>query len=111
MRNGLLYPGEGIVYLQDDHQPFTLSLFHQLQCLDIVRKEIIHSDHMSAVPYNLVQHCINHLRQMILCRSDVYLSPVVAVPTPKAQSLDTYECNDWQEVFQAVQKNQEDYIT
>ncbi|KAJ4464867.1 hypothetical protein C8J55DRAFT_493682 [Lentinula edodes] len=108
----LLYPGEGIVYLQDDHQPFTISLFHQLQCLDIVRKEIIHGYHMSAaVPSDLVQHCINHLRQMILCRSDVYLSPVVAIPTPKAQSLDTYECNDWHEVFQAAQKNQETYIT
>ncbi|KAE9393395.1 hypothetical protein BT96DRAFT_978962 [Gymnopus androsaceus JB14] len=109
-----LYPGEGVVYLpvleedidygmSNDHQkalPFTLSMFHQLQCLDIVRKEIVrhHKDTLASpsavVSSQLAHHCINHLRQMALCRSDMYLSPVIAAPEPKAYALETYECND-----------------
>ncbi|KAK0201391.1 hypothetical protein DFS33DRAFT_1276289 [Desarmillaria ectypa] len=59
----LLPPGGGIVHLGPNQRPFSISMFHQLRCLNIVRGELM--DSQKVVDSQLLQHC--YLRQMILC--------------------------------------------
>ncbi|EIM91775.1 uncharacterized protein STEHIDRAFT_48266 [Stereum hirsutum FP-91666 SS1] len=105
-----LYPGGGMVFLGKEYRPFTLSIFHQLQCLNIIRKEIVQTHNTSSSEASSpAQHCVNYLRQTVLCRADVYLSPVIASPAPKPLP-DTYECRDWEVVYEEVRKNQAEYL-
>ena len=103
-----LVPGDGLIYLGADHQPAMVSMFHQLRCIDIIRSQL-------AVPRRnrhaeLAQHCMNYLRQMILCRGDSFLDPyqypsrISGVnPNPIRQ------CWDWEVVYRATMENQEEH--
>ncbi|OBZ73321.1 hypothetical protein A0H81_06834 [Grifola frondosa] len=103
-----LVPGDGIVYLGPHHQPFIVAMFHQLRCLDIVRNQL-------ATPVELreletARHCINYLREMILCRGDTFLDPYQYAH--KIAALDPHpirRCLDWRAVYTAVEVNQEAY--
>lgn len=103
-----LTPGNGLVYLgEQPGRPFSISMFHQLRCLDIIREDIVGADSNAA----LSRHCLNYLRQMIMCRSDAQLENILL--TSKEDSLQpffvrpgTYVCNNWNSVLEEVKKNQ-----
>lgn len=105
-----LVPGDGLVYLGEDERPYTVSVFHQLRCLDIIRKEIAPQDkndiyRRSREHSESVHHCVNYLRQMVLCRGDTQLDVVYGRPRPVIIP-DEYECLDWTVVYDAVKENQ-----
>ncbi|KAG2151243.1 uncharacterized protein EDB93DRAFT_1103191 [Suillus bovinus] len=69
-----LTPGNGLVYLGEQRgHPFSISMFHQLRCLDILREDIVRANSSAA----LSRHCLNYLRQMIMCRSDAQLENIL----------------------------------
>ncbi len=77
-----LIPGDGTVRIgppSRDTQEYTLSIYHQLRCLNLIRKNIIEVEHrqLHEPDFNAImsstQHCINYLRKMVLCRSDLDL--------------------------------------
>lgn len=111
-----LYPGDGLVYLGnnniDPKQPYTVSMFHQLRCLDIIRRDAraLEARNLTepTVPSLLAQHCVNYLRQMVLCRSDLDLDTTTGRPKPVVQP-DIYRCYDWEAVFEAVERNQREF--
>ncbi|KAJ6516338.1 hypothetical protein C8R45DRAFT_1087428 [Mycena sanguinolenta] len=107
-----LTPGDGLVYLGDDHQPFTPSMFHQLRCLNIIRKGVVDLEASGTneivQPTDLQHHCVNYLRQMVLCRGDLALDRVLGKPFPNVFP-DTYQCRDWSVVYHEVEKNQRMY--
>jgi len=104
-----LVPGNGLVYLGNENQPYTMSMMHQLRCIDIVRKEIVdleaNPQRVMARPSDISHHCVNYLRQMVLCRGDLELDPVAGKPHP-AVFPDAYQCRDWETVYRAVEENQ-----
>ncbi|KAJ8093826.1 hypothetical protein PM082_009689 [Marasmius tenuissimus] len=57
-----------------DEYVLTLDVFHQVHCLDMLRKAV-HSEYYPLLESSHVEHCIEHLRQAILCSADV--SPIV----------------------------------
>lgn len=102
-----LIPGEGIVHLGPQGTPHMISMFHELRCLDIIRSQIItpaaHRD------LHLAQHCMNYIRQMVLCRGDTYLDPY-QYPSHIA-TVDKFvgrKCLDWRAVYDAVESNQKE---
>ncbi|KAJ7454832.1 hypothetical protein FB451DRAFT_655871 [Mycena latifolia] len=104
-------PGNGIIYLGEQCRPFSISMFHQIRCLDTLRKAFVgvHPQNTSALrpePMNwdLTRHCLNYLRQMVFCRAHPYLDPVLGYPLPNAHP-DTDQCHDWNAVYQEVQRN------
>jgi hypothetical protein len=107
-----LSPGDGLVYLGDDRQPYTPSMFHQLRCLNIIRKAVVDLEALGTdevvEPSDLGHHCVNYLRQMVLCRGDLELDLVLGKPYPNVFP-DTYQCKDWEAVYQEVEKNQQLY--
>lgn len=104
-----LAPGNGLIYLGEHRRPFSIAMFHQLRCLDVMRAEIVklhqsnrtmHSDSEPA----LLDHCTNYMRQMLLCDSDIRLQPFMGHPANTYP--DRSQCNDWEGVYEEVQKNQ-----
>jgi hypothetical protein len=102
-----LAPGNGLVYLgEQPGRPFSISMFHQLRCLNILREDIVGAESNAA----LSRHCLNYLRQMIMCRGDAQLENILLASKKTSQPFfvrpGSYVCNDWNFVLEEVKKNQ-----
>ncbi|KAJ6570244.1 hypothetical protein DFH09DRAFT_1465588 [Mycena vulgaris] len=105
------FPKNGMIYLGEQCRPFSVSMFHQIRCLDTLRKAFIgvhprntSSIFQDAVDWDLTGHCLNYLRQMVFCRAHPYLDPVLGYPLPNVHP-DTDQCRDWSAVYEAVRRN------
>jgi hypothetical protein len=109
--------GDGVLYLGPQHRPFSISLFHQLRCLNILRLAMVADLQRSneGLPKTdghseLVRHCAGYLRQMILCRSELRLENV---RIPRARSVTnsdvTHTCKNWQSVYSAAERNRREH--
>ena len=119
----VLAPHNGIVHLGPHRQPYSVSLFHQLRCLDIIRRDMmvigVESDSLPPSPLppdrdslslsKLSRHCLNYMRQMVLCRADLALDPVLGRALEARVRPDTNQCVDWRRVYEELEKNQQDY--
>ncbi|KAJ6540553.1 hypothetical protein B0H19DRAFT_1001692 [Mycena capillaripes] len=100
--------GGGIVRVGPDRQPYMLSIFHQLKCLDILRRFHVAAveGHDSGLDAH-ARHCLNYLRVMVLCRSDLRLE---SVQDPDGtHAVDLYgdlTCYDWTQVYARVEENE-----
>ncbi|KAL0573265.1 hypothetical protein V5O48_008692 [Marasmius crinis-equi] len=67
--NATLPSGSGRLLLgpPDEETPQTISLFHQLRCLDIIRHSIMAFRDVETrqAPEKVAHHCMNYLRQMV----------------------------------------------
>ncbi|EPQ61274.1 hypothetical protein GLOTRDRAFT_30191 [Gloeophyllum trabeum ATCC 11539] len=108
---GSMFPlGGGFVHLGPKHRAFSISMFHQLHCLNNLRKGIVSEDLADAQLAHL-QHCINYLRQSILCSPDLRLEPQ-SVFLREAYHIDgidglglTHRCVDWETIYRATENN------
>ncbi len=114
--NATLPSGGAVVYLGPDRRPFTVSIFHQMRCLDILRDDIVdlYSDPSPDAKVKrprLVQHCMNYLRQTVMCRGDLHLETVRAPMGPQVTvSAVTHSCRDWTAVYQAAEGNYQNFL-
>ncbi|KLO06033.1 hypothetical protein SCHPADRAFT_910615 [Schizopora paradoxa] len=99
-----LVPSDGGVVYPPSHSnstKYTISMFHQLRCLNVVRLELTRPSRFSNITApneRQVKHCLNYLRQMALCRSD----PDLENPTSPT-SVDIVRartCKDWRTVYE-----------
>ncbi len=108
--------GGALLYLGPDFRPFTLSMFHQLRCLDILREILVdfYFDQSPNATYGqqeLAQHCMNYLRQTVLCRADLRLENVRAPSGPQMTVPSvTHSCKDWTAVYDAAEENFREYL-
>ncbi|KAJ7589606.1 hypothetical protein C8J56DRAFT_784923 [Mycena floridula] len=98
----------GIIYIGPDKKPYMLSIFHQLKCLDIVRHFYVDIvDDRDGGLDALARHCLNYLRQMVLCRSDLRLESVQDPDGPHAVDMHgDLTCSDWRELYARVEENE-----
>ncbi|KAG1811881.1 uncharacterized protein BJ212DRAFT_1373857 [Suillus subaureus] len=96
------YKGHGFVRLGPNGRLFGVSMFHQIHCLQMIRLALINgpSDHSG--------HCLNFLRQAILCNSDTTLDPVyIDGSMIGSDGLGvTHICRDWSQVYAYIKENQ-----
>lgn len=82
-------------------------MFHQLRCLAVIRERIINlptdTAILEAAPDLLLHHCINYIRQMVLCRADVTLEQAYTPPTGVKNNAQI--CNNWERVYQEQKIN------
>ncbi|KAF8549283.1 hypothetical protein OG21DRAFT_611912 [Imleria badia] len=105
-----LVPNEGLIYLGDKRQAFSISMFHELRCLNIIRQGIVQTiDGNVTVSTQLVQHCLNYIRQMSFCRSNTMLTGFVQSSDRDVPHsfLGIQQCHDWAEIYKEVEKNQD----
>ncbi|KAF4604680.1 hypothetical protein EYR40_003458 [Pleurotus pulmonarius] len=101
-----LFPSEdGVVHIGPEKTPFLPAIFHQLKCLDLIRRA-----YLTEGAYDtLARHCLNYLRQSLLCRPDLRLEPVVDPFGPHAvQPYGRRTCQDWRVVYKAFE-DQKDF--
>ncbi|KAI0660222.1 hypothetical protein C8Q70DRAFT_82426 [Cubamyces menziesii] len=103
-----LFPGGGVIHLGEDHEPYTVSMMHQLRCLDVVRAQLAQPKH--ARTEEPTRHCMNYLRQTLFCRGDLQLD---AYQYPhKVNAVHPHpirRCKDWRAVYEKVAENQREY--
>jgi hypothetical protein len=109
----MMPPNGGVVHVGPDRQPFMPSIFHQLRCLNIIRKTYIAEETSTASGElkSLSRHCMNYLRQTIMCRANLRLEPVV--DPSSAHAVDPWgklTCKDWRKAYSAHEKNRQDYV-
>ncbi|RPD52400.1 hypothetical protein L226DRAFT_616399 [Lentinus tigrinus ALCF2SS1-7] len=102
---GALVPGDGLIYVGDQHEPFMVSMFHQLRCLNVMRDQL--TKPRAQREEQPARHCMNYIRQMILCRGDTNLDPY-QYPSNihPVEPHPVRRCLDWNAVYDAVEKNQ-----
>ena len=92
-------PWYGFMSLGPDNRPFTLSLYHQLHCLDAIRVSFVLNGSDAAWH---VEHCLRYLRQVILCHADNTVEPAEwetlddgrVVPSSTGIGV-VHSCKDW----------------
>lgn len=94
--------GHGFVRLGANGRLFGVSMFHQLHCLQMIRLALING------PNDHSGHCLNFLRQAILCNSDTTLDPVYTNGSVSGSSGlgVTHICRDWSQVYAYIEENQ-----
>ncbi|KAL5513571.1 hypothetical protein ACEPAH_3970 [Sanghuangporus vaninii] len=98
----------GTIYLGADARPFTVSMLHQLQCLDIIRTALVMEEEEDREEDTrllvLTNHCMNYLRQVTLCHGHLALESVRSDQRPKITDLtrSTYVCRDWRVLYDAL---------
>ncbi|PBK82903.1 hypothetical protein ARMGADRAFT_1170852 [Armillaria gallica] len=108
-----LVPGDGLIYLgeQASERPFMISMFHELRCLGIIREGLLArwKDIDNPLPPEetpaVIRHCLNYLRQMIICRCDIVVESLMEMPSTGYPDL--YLCKDWSAVYDEAVKNQQ----
>ena len=111
---GALVPYDGLVHVLDESsgswETYMLSMFHQLRCLDVLREQILLPLEDRNIPRS--QHCLNYLRQTILCRGDMHLESFRAQTGTARETVErrgTYRCRDFRAVYNAIEVNHENY--
>ncbi|RPD60185.1 hypothetical protein L226DRAFT_523183 [Lentinus tigrinus ALCF2SS1-7] len=114
--NATLPSGGTVIHLGPDGRPFTVSMFHQLRCLDIIR-DVIVDFYLDTSPdarpgkREIVQHCMNYLRQTVMCRGDLHIETVRAPSGPTVTvSAVTHSCKDWTVVYKAAEENYREFL-
>lgn len=87
--------GIGFVRLGEGKRMFAVSMYHEMHCLFEIHQEI--SFHRGPNPH--VQHCLNYIRQNILCTADLTLEPLEHISNGFGVNVSaggfSRECRDW----------------
>jgi hypothetical protein len=75
-------------------------MYHQMHCLQRIRSAIVQGD-----PGHHTRHCLNLLRQTVLCASDTTLDPMNTEKGTDGLGI-VHVCRDWQKVYDFVEENQ-----
>ncbi|KAJ7707397.1 hypothetical protein B0H17DRAFT_1125209 [Mycena rosella] len=81
-----------------------IAMFHQMHCLQRIRSALVQGD-----PGHHTRHCLNLLRQTVLCASDTTLDPLNSAKGTDGLGI-VHVCRDWQKVYDFVEENQLRYM-
>ena len=95
--------GQGWVCLGPERRRFALTMYHELHCLGSLRLALEDSANRTYDAEH-VQHCLNYLRMMTLCRADVTLEPVIDA-TLAVDIMQPHLCRDWVQVYEEASRN------
>ncbi|KAJ7578715.1 hypothetical protein C8J56DRAFT_968898 [Mycena floridula] len=108
-----LLPESGyLVHLQDEEdptrsKPYTVALFHQLKCLDLIRQQYIGPEDGPILPFT--RHCLNYLRQSILCCPNLRIESAKNTDGTANRFYDT-ACHDWTATYEAADNNHNQFL-
>ncbi|KAJ2975103.1 hypothetical protein NUW54_g11784 [Trametes sanguinea] len=102
----------GFVRLGPRGRLFGVSMFHQLHCLDKMRRAVVEPPPSEWESWH-TQHCLNYVRQMLLCAANVRLEPVKEIEShaggKKEAKVDglglEHQCRDWSVLRKAAEEN------
>lgn len=97
--------GGGFLRLGPKKRLFGLSMYHQMHCLVSIQEAI-----RGNTPDEHAHHCLNYMRQMILCDANPTLERTLPEFGDRADDLRTERvCRDWSKVWEMLEKNNYDW--
>ncbi|KAI0056935.1 hypothetical protein BV25DRAFT_1478851 [Artomyces pyxidatus] len=93
--------GYGVARLGPANRTFYLSMFHQIHCLDYFRDDLTRPGGRG-IRWGHTKHCMNVLREAILCHADLTLEPgdfATRAFTYDRQGA-VHTCRNWNTVFE-----------
>lgn len=90
--------------------------YHQIHCLTMfssaLRYGVESPEHSERFPQH-VQHCLNYVRQMILCAARTDLEPMDLVNSEEKEGADglgvVHTCVDWHAIANELESNNRQY--
>ena len=96
-----LIPANGTVGYTEDGQPYSVAMFHQLRCLNLIRRDCGRIKSTGAMSRSVhARSCLNYLRTTALCQSDMHIESFTE--EDNTESTHWYACRDWSAIYQAV---------
>ena len=96
-----LIPANGTVGYTEDSQPYSVAMFHQLRCLNLIRRDFGRIKSTGAMSRSAhARSCLNYLRTTALCQSDMHIESFTE--EDNTESTHWYACRDWSAIYQAV---------
>jgi hypothetical protein len=92
-----------------DEAIYTVTMFHQLKCLDLIREEYVTRSPI-AVASGAVQHCMNYLRQTLLCHPNLTLEKAIT-PVGEVETRFDTVCRDWTKLYDHVEQQKGDGLS
>jgi len=98
--------GGGYVHLGDDQRAFAYAMGHELHCLHRIRVTIGDPGNPLG-DLGHARHCLNYLRQWILCTPDLTLEPFdpLARDFETERTGQTHVCQNWQALWDFAADN------
>ncbi|KAI1322459.1 hypothetical protein F5Y16DRAFT_415973 [Xylariaceae sp. FL0255] len=97
---------------ETDEQGFSLSMHHQIHCMGWIKHVLILSEqneHVSYDEYRHIDHCVEYIRQAIMCHGDLTLEPLKPAGARAGITADTWAskhlCRDWNALKEVVWKH------
>ena len=98
----LAEPSFGYVRLGPKDRVFVVTMFHELHCLRMLNRAF---SKLPGATVGHIKHCLNYIRQGILCQPDLTLEP--GNFEDRDFSVEriggTHTCRDWTELYDAVE--------
>ncbi|KAJ3753849.1 hypothetical protein EV360DRAFT_52727 [Lentinula raphanica] len=115
----------GFIYHPQYNKFYTISMYHQIHCLNALRRYIAQGMttranlHLTNEVLSHTNHCLDYLRQALLCQGDTTLEPVHEILVPADVSRNVTEhldlvsqgwnvihrCKDWTVVREYAEEN------
>lgn len=97
--------GGGYLRLGPPRRGFAVSMFHELHCMRLMRYAL--NGQYSVYARGHMQHCLNYLRQEILCASDVTLEPADILDRDHTMERfgSVHVCKDWEALYEDAEAN------
>lgn len=107
----LIPQGHGFYRAEDTLEYYGVSMYHQLHCLDVIRRMITAKSNTTDDRAHHADHCLSYLRQAILCHSDLTLEPAHLKLLDDGRYLReisnmsrTHDCHDWVQVREFLEE-------
>jgi hypothetical protein len=87
-------------------------MFHALHCLDAFRHALTDRRPDSFTPHHF-DHCLNYLRQLVLCSADATLEPLDFREAANGSFNSPYfdrQCLDWSAVYSAMELYETEWL-
>ncbi|EMD38088.1 hypothetical protein CERSUDRAFT_93608 [Gelatoporia subvermispora B] len=99
--------GGGYVRLGPDRRLFRVTMFHQLYCLNVIRKAIVDASWINDEDRDLTTFCFNYIHQLSLCAASTRLEPVKQLTSGIGVNGLGMEhtCRDWSLVYTSVEQH------
>ncbi|KAJ6460032.1 hypothetical protein C8R47DRAFT_1327817 [Mycena vitilis] len=97
--------GFGYVRLGPEQRTFAVAMFHQLHCVRLIRAGL--GGRYDTYTINHMHHCLNYIRQMILCSPNLTLEPadVLSRDFEVDRIGATHVCTDWSAMYDEAANN------
>ncbi|KAA1476443.1 hypothetical protein DENSPDRAFT_785091 [Dentipellis sp. KUC8613] len=98
--------GAGAFRYGPDHRSAFSAMTHQMHCVQGFGRQLV-SSIANDDDWTHLTHCLNYMRQMILCQADLTLEPgdFSTRNFTEDRGGATYVCQDWNAVYETLQAN------